>query len=169
MEKRLQILVIGHNDNGCTEEHERIAYETGYEIAQNDAVLITGGLGGVMTAASRGVRDAGGISVGILPQSDASFANEFVDIVIPSGVGLMRDFLNALSADGIIIIGGGSGTLSEICAGYMYKKPMVAIRGTGGAAERFIDDYVDHRKNVKIIGVDSPKDAVREILKIIAA
>ena len=98
-----------------------------------------------------------------------SFANEFVDILIPSGVGLMRDFLNALSADGIIIIGGGSGTLSEICAGYMYKKPMVSIRGTGGAAERFIDDYVDHRKNVKIIGVDSPKDAVREILKIIAA
>lgn len=169
MEKRLQILVIGNNDSGCTPENERIAYEVGYEIAQHDAVLITGGLGGVMRAAAHGTHDAGGLSVGILPQSDASFANEYIDIVIPSGMGLMRDFLNALSADGIIIVGGGSGTLSEICAAYMYKKPMVAIRGSGGAAEQFIDGYVDHRKNIKIIGADSPQDAVKEILKIIAA
>ena len=169
MAKRLQILVIGHNDNGCTPEHERIAYEVGYGIAENNAVLITGGLGGVMNAASHGAHDAGGLTVGILPQSDPSFANEYIDIVIPSGVGLMRDFLNALSADGIIIVGGGSGTLSEICAAYMYKKPMVAIRGTGGAAEQFIDGYVDHRKNVKIIGADSAKEAVKEILKILTA
>ena len=169
MAKKIQILVIGHNDNGCTPEHERIAYEVGYEIAENDAVLITGGLGGVMNAASHGAHDAGGLTVGILPQDDPSFANEYVDIVIPSGVGLMRDFLNALAADGIIVVGGGSGTLSEICAAYMYKKPMVAIRGTGGAAERFIDGYVDHRKNVKIIGADSPKEAVTQILKIITA
>ncbi|MDX1596165.1 MAG: TIGR00725 family protein [Nitrosopumilaceae archaeon] len=169
MAKKIQILVIGHNDNGCTPEHERIAYEVGYEIAENDAVLITGGLGGVMNAASHGAHDAGGLTVGILPQDDPSFANEYVDIVIPSGVGLMRDFLNALAADGIIVVGGGSGTLSEICAAYMYKKPMVAIRGTGGAAEHFIDGYVDHRKNVKIIGADSPKEAVTQILKIITA
>ena len=169
MVRRLQILVIGHNDNGCTPEHQQIAYEVGSEIAQSDAVLITGGLGGIMRAASHGAHDAGGLVVGIIPQNDASFANEYCDIVIPSGMGLTRDFLNALSADGIIIVGGGSGTLSEICAAYMHKKPMVAIRGTGGAAEHFIDGYVDHRKNVKIIGVDSPKDAVKEILKILTA
>lgn len=169
MVKRLQILVIGHNDNGCTKHHEQIAYEVGTEIAKFDCVLITGGLGGVMKAAAHGAHDAGGLTVGILPQDDASFANEYCDIVIPSGMGLTRDFLNALSADGIIIIGGGSGTLSEICAAYMHKKPMVAIRGTGGAAEQFLDGYVDHRKNIKIIAVDSPKDAVKEILKILTA
>ncbi len=51
----------------------------------------------------------------------------------------------------------------------MHKKPIVAIRNTGGAADRFIDGYVDHRKNVKIIGVDSPKDAVKKILELITA
>lgn len=167
--KRIQILVIGHNDNGCTPDHEKIAYEIGYEVAKSDCVLITGGLGGVMKAASHGAHDANGLTVGIIPQDDASFANEFCDIVIPSGMGLTRDFLNALSADGIIIVGGGSGTLSEICAAYMHKKPMVAIRNTGGTADRFIDGYVDHRKNVKIIGVDSPKDAVKKILELITA
>lgn len=167
--KKLQILIIGHNDSGCTTEHLRIAYEVGWEVAKADAVLLTGGLGGVMKAASHGSHDAGGLSVGIIPQDDASFANEYCDIVIPTGMGLTRDFLNALSADGIIIIGGGSGTLSEICAAYMHRKPMVAIRGTGGAAEQFIDDYVDYRKNIKIIGADSAKQAVEEIFKIITA
>ena len=167
MVKKLQILVIGHNDNGCVEIHKKAAYETGLEIARSGCVLITGGLGGVMSAASRGAHDAGGITVGILPQDDPSLANPYCDIVIPTGMGLTRDFLNALSADGIVIVGGGSGTLSEVCAAYMYKKPMVAIRGLGGAASQFIDDYIDHRKNVKIIGVDTPAEAVRKLLEII--
>ncbi len=167
--KKVQILIIGHNDNGCTPDHEKIAYEIGYEVAKSNCVLITGGLGGVMKAASHGAHDANGLTVGIIPQDDASFANEFCDIVIPSGMGMTRDFLTALSADGVIIVGGGSGTLSEICASYMNKKPIVAIRNTGGAADRFIDGYVDHRKNVKIIGVDSPKDAVKKILELITA
>lgn len=167
--KKIQILVIGHDDNGCTHTHEKIAYDIGYEVAKSNCVLLTGGLGGVMKAASHGAHDANGLTIGIIPQDNASFANDFCDIVIPSGMGLSRDFLNALSADGIIIVGGGAGTLSEICAGYMYKKPMVAIRNTGGVADRFIDEYVDHRKNVKIFGVDSPKEAVKKILELITA
>ena len=167
--KKVQILIIGHNDSGCTPNNEKIAYEIGYEVAKSNCVLITGGLGGVMKAASHGAHDANGLTIGIIPQDDASFANEFCDVVIPSGMGMTRDFLTALSADGVIIVGGGSGTLSEICAAYMNKKPIVAIRNTGGAADRFIDGYVDHRKNVKIIGVDSPKDAVKKILELITA
>ena len=167
--KKIQILVVGHNDNGCTPDHEKIAYEVGCEVARSGCVLLTGGLGGVMKAASHGAHDSNGLVVGIIPQDDASFANEFCDVVIPSGMGLTRDFLNALSADGVIIVGGASGTLSEICAAYMHKKPIVAIRNTGGTADKFIDGYIDHRKNVKIIGVDSPKDAVNKILELITA
>ena len=112
--KKLQILIIGNNDNGCTPELENIAYQTGAEVAKSNSILITGGLGGVMKAASKGAKDSGGITVGIIPQNDKSEANEFCDIIIPTGIGLMRDFLNVLSADGVIAIGGGSGTLSEI-------------------------------------------------------
>ena len=169
MARKRQILVIGNNDNGCTEEHQKIAYDVGVEIARSGSVLITGGLGGVMNAASLGAHDAGGTTVGIIPQDDASAANPYCDIVIPTGMGLTRDFLNALSADGIVIVGGGSGTLSEICAAYMHKKPMVAVRNLEGTVTQFIDGYLDHRKNVKIIGVDTPKEAVNKILELITA
>jgi len=163
--KKLQILVIGNNDNGCTPEIEKIAYEVGSEVAKSGSVLITGGLGGVMRAASHGAHDIGGITVGIIPQDDPSLANEFCDIVIPSGMGLTRDFLNALSADGVIVVGGGSGTLSEICAAYMHKKPIVTLKNSGGIASKYTDQYLDHRKNVKIIGVETPRQAIKYILE----
>ncbi len=163
--KKFQILVIGNNDNGCTPELEKLAYETGYEVAKSNSILITGGLGGVMKAASRGAKENNGLTVGIIPQNDMSEANEFCDVVIPSGIGLMRDFLNALSADGVIAIGGGSGTLSEICASYMYSKPIVVLKNSGGTATKFADQYLDHRKNVKIIGADTPKHAMEILLK----
>lgn len=168
MSRKKQILVIGHNDDGCTSEHEKIAYETGYEIAKSGAILISGGLGGVMRASCRGSKDGGGLTIGIIPQDAHEFANEFCDVVIPSGMGLMRDFLTALAADGIIIIGGGSGTLSEVCAAYMHKRPMVAIKNTGGVADQVVG-YLDHRKNIKIESADSPKEAVSFILKKITS
>ncbi|OLC92052.1 MAG: TIGR00725 family protein [Thaumarchaeota archaeon 13_1_20CM_2_39_20] len=167
MVKKIQILIVGNNENGSTPELEKVAYETGIEVAKSEAVLITGGLGGVMKAACLGAKDGGGLTVGIIPQNDPSFANEFCDIVIPSGIGLARDFLTALSADGVIIIGGATGTLSETCAAYMHKRPIVAIKNTGGIAERYADKYLDHRQNVKIIGVTSPKEAVKVIFDII--
>jgi len=167
MTKKRQILVIGNNTNGCTPKHEKLAYEVGVEIAKSDSVLITGGLGGVMSAASHGAHDTHGLTVGIIPQDDAAMANEFCDIVIPTGIGLARDFLNALTADGVIIVGGGSGTLSEVCAAYMYKKPMVAIRNIKSSIEPYIDGFIDHRKNIKIVGVDTPQDAVKKILELI--
>jgi uncharacterized protein (TIGR00725 family) len=168
MSKRRQILVIGSNESGSTPELEKIAYAVGKEIAKSDSVLITGGLGGVMKAACHGAQDAGGLTVGIIPQNDPSFANEYCDIIIPSGLGLSRDFLTALSADGVIIVGGGSGTLSEVCAAYMHKKPMVSLKDSGGIATKYSDQYLDHRQNVKIVGVDTPQEAIKYILNQIA-
>lgn len=165
MPKRIQILVIGNNDNGFNSELEKIAYETGSEVAKAGAILVTGGLGGVMNAACHGAKDAGGITLGIIPQNDPSFANEYCDIVVPTGIGLARDFLTALAGDGVIIIGGGSGTLSETCAAYMHKRPIVAIKTSGGVAEKYADQYLDHRQNLKIIGVTNPKEAVKTIMR----
>ena len=100
-----------------------------------------------------------------LATDDSAMANEFCDIVIPSGMGLSRDFLNALSADGVIVVGGGSGTLSEICAAYMYKKPIATLKNSGGMATKYSDQFIDHRENVKIVGFETPKDAVNYILE----
>jgi hypothetical protein len=168
MTKKHQILVIGHDDEGCKPDHEKMAYETGTEIAKSGAVLITGGLGGVMKAASHGAHDAGGFVIGIIPQNDPLKANEYCDVVIPTGMGHTRDFLTALSADGVIVIGGGSGTLTEVCASYVHKKPIAALKNSGDVAAKYADQYLDHRNHVKIVGVDSPKDAVKYILEQIA-
>ncbi|HET8719367.1 MAG TPA: TIGR00725 family protein [Candidatus Nitrosotenuis sp.] len=164
MAKRRQILVIGNNEDTFSPELENMAYEIGGAIAKSGSVLITGGLGGVMKAACHGAHDEGGITVGIIPQNDPSYANEFCDIVIPSGIGLARDFLTALAGDGVIVVGGGSGTLSEICAAYMHKKPIVALKNSGGVAARYSDQYLDDRKHIKIKGVSSAKEAVDYIL-----
>jgi len=72
-----------------------------------------------------------------------------------------------LTADGVIVVGGGSGTLSEVCAAYMYKKPIVAIRNIKSSVEPYIDGFLDHRENTKIIGADTPQDAVKKILELI--
>ncbi len=168
MAKKHQILVIGHDEAGCTPAHEKMAYDTGNEIAKSGAVLITGGLGGVMKAASHGAHDVGGLVIGIIPQNDATLANEYCDVVIPTGMGHTRDFLTALSADGVIVIGGGSGTLTEVCASYVHKKPIAALKNSGDVAAKYADQYLDYRNYVKIVGVDSPKDAVKYILEQIA-
>ena len=165
MTKKIQILIVGNNENGSNPELEKIAYEAGMEVAKSKSVLISGGLGGVMKASCHGAKDAGGLTIGIIPQSDASFANEYCDIVIPSGIGLARDFLTALACDGVIIVGGASGTLSETCFAYAHKKPIVAIKNTGGIADKYADQYLDHRQQAKIIGVETPKEAVKTLLE----
>jgi len=90
-------------------------------------VLVCGGLGGVMEAACRGARDAGGRTVGILPGADRSAANRFVDVAIPTGLGEARNALVVRSADALVAVGGGYGTLSEIALALKAGKPVVGL------------------------------------------
>ena len=90
------------------------AYEVGRLIAQRGAILVCGGLGGVMEAACRGAKSAGGITVGILPTANRTDANPFVDIAIPTGLGVARNLLVVRSGDAVIAVDGAWGTLSEI-------------------------------------------------------
>ena len=122
---RLQIGVIGYNQDKSNEITNKIAYEVGTEIAKTGAILICGGLGGVMEHACKGAKEHGGLTVGIIPQEEVHFANKFCDVVIATGIGYARDFVVATSADGIIAVGGGVGTLIELCVGYMLKKILV--------------------------------------------
>jgi uncharacterized protein (TIGR00725 family) len=161
----VQIAVIGYNGDRCTEAAAKAAYEAGKEIAKAGATLVCGGLGGVMEQACRGAKDAGGLTIGIIPQDDFSFANRYCDVVICSTIGFARDFIVACSADGIIAIGGGVGTLTELSVAYMMKKPMVALKGSGGIADRYGGTYLDERKRVKISVARDAKTAVKTILK----
>lgn len=93
---------------------EAIAEKAGTLLAEAGAIVVCGGLGGVMEAVCRGAASAGGITVGLLPGSDRRDANRYVTVAIPTGLGEARNAMVAGSADAVIAIGGGFGTLSEI-------------------------------------------------------
>lgn len=162
--RKFQIGVIGYNDDRCTEVAKSMAYEVGKEIALSGSVLVCGGLGGVMEAACRGAKENDGGTVGIIPQDNFSFANQFCDIVICSGIGFARDFIVATSSDGIISVGGGIGTLIEMSVGYMIKKKIVAISSSGGVSEVYSGKYLDERKRVLIESATDAKSAVQAII-----
>jgi uncharacterized protein (TIGR00725 family) len=110
------VAVIGDGDPRGPEAHRILewAEEVGLLLARGGAVVITGGLGGVMRAASRGAQGGGGATIGILPGADAAEANEFVSIPIASGLGVVRNLVVVTAADSVVAVGGRHGTLSEI-------------------------------------------------------
>ena len=105
------------------------AHAVGAALARARAVLICGGRGGVMEAACRGAKGAGGTTVGLLPGTDRAAANAHVDIAIPTGLGEARNALVVRAADAIIAVGGGWGTLSEIALAMRTAVPVVALGG----------------------------------------
>jgi uncharacterized protein (TIGR00725 family) len=122
---RIRIGVIG--GSRAAEGSLGLAREVGERIAQAGAVLVCGGLGGVMEAAARGAQKAGGLTIGILPGSSISDANPSIDIPIATAIGYSRNSLVALNADALIAIDGEYGTLSEIAFGCIYGKPVVGL------------------------------------------
>lgn len=166
MARRVQISVIGYDSKLCTEEAYSSAVAVGKEIAMRGGVLVCGGLGGVMEAACKGASDAGGLSVGIIPSDQSTDANKYCDLVVTTGLGFARNFPVVYSGDAIIIVGGGSGTLMEVAAAYQKGRAMVALRGTGGVADAWSGKYLDERKKVRIIGANTPKEAVVASLRL---
>ncbi len=121
---KYNIGVIGGST--CTEEICKIAYRVGYLIAKRGDILFTGGLGGVMLYASKGAKDAGGITVGILPYGKED-ANPYVDIAIPTYYGLARNHILVRASDALIAVDGFIGTLSEISFALNEGKTVVTI------------------------------------------
>ena len=105
----------------------RAAETIGRELARGGAELVCGGLGGVMEAACRGAREAGGFTIGILPGEDRREANPWVSCAIPTGLGHFRNFLVVRAADGVIALPGASGTLSEAAMARTLGKPVVTV------------------------------------------
>lgn len=122
---RRRVAVIGGSRPGRKALEE--AREVGRLIARAGAVLVCGGLGGVMEAAALGVREEGGLTVGILPGGDASDANPAVDVPIATGLGYTRNSLVVMNADAVVAVDGEYGTLSEIAYALIYGKRVVGL------------------------------------------
>ena len=105
-----------------------LAFELGRGIAERDAVLICGGLTGVMEHAARGAQAAGGLTIGLLPGDDTQEANQYIDVAIATGLAHGRNAILALTADGVVALGGGLGTLSEIALALRNRRPTIGIK-----------------------------------------
>jgi len=143
------------------------AREVGRLIAESSAVLVNGGMGGVMEESARGAKLAGGLTVGFLPGADAKVANPYMDLVFATGMGTMRNLLTARCCDSIIMIGGGVGTLNEVTIAYDSGVPVVVLEGSTGWSDRlrttlYDEQYVDERRIVAITYAATPADAVAQ-------
>jgi uncharacterized protein (TIGR00725 family) len=165
MARRVQISVVGFNDDSCTKAARDAAYRVGKAIAEEGGTVVCGGLGGVMEAASKGALDAGGHSVGIVPSADSSQANGHCDFVVATGLGRSRNFLVAYSGDAMVVVGGGAGTLIEAAAAYQADKPIVAVKGTGGVADAWAGRFMDERRTRMMLEGSSPEDAVKKVMR----
>ena len=125
LRKKLRFGVIGGSQPD--KESRQNAFRVGQLIAEKGAILVCGGLSGVMEAASRGAKQAGGLTLGILPGNSADEANIYVDIPVATGLGYARNSLVAMNSDVIIAINGQYGTLSEIAYGCIYGKKIIGI------------------------------------------
>jgi uncharacterized protein (TIGR00725 family) len=119
------VAIAGPGDAGAAEESA--AEAVGRGLAESGAIVVCGGLGGVMAAACRGAKSAGGTTVGILPGLDRSAANEFVDVAVATGLGEARNALVVRAADVLIAVGGGFGTLSEIALALKAGKRVIGL------------------------------------------
>jgi uncharacterized protein (TIGR00725 family) len=161
----IRIGVIGQSGE-IPEETYLLAEEIGKEIALRGAILLTGGTSGVMGAVSRGAKQANGLVVGILPGDSVAVANEYIDIPISTGLSFdYRSLILVHSADVIIMIAGGNGTLGELSAAYLNRKPVVIVETSGGWAARvrgmaYDGCYLDERKWVKFDYAKTAEEAL---------
>ncbi|MCK5013627.1 MAG: TIGR00725 family protein [Candidatus Omnitrophica bacterium] len=149
--QKITISVIGGHD--IDSEVEELAHKVGILVAKVGAVLVCGGLGGVMEASSRGSKEAGGTTIGILPGKDKVDANPHIDIALPSSIGYARNAVVACSADIIIALPGSDGTSSEISYGIVYKRPIIDLGGW------------DREGMIKVKDVRDAEVKIRELIK----
>jgi len=167
-ERRRAVAVIG--DRGVPEDSPKyvLARGVGALLCEAGFRVVTGGLGGVMEAASRGARESPawtpGTVIALLPGFDPDDANRWADVVIPTGLDHLRNSLVAQS-DAVVAIGGGAGTLSEIALAWIYRRLIVALRMEGWSqelADRRIDERVRYKgiPDDRVFGAQDAAEAV---------
>ena len=155
--KKRFVAIIGGSQ--CTTQEARLAKEVGRELAKRGAILVCGGLGGIMEAACKGASLEGGVTIGILPGSNRQAANPYVQIPIVTNLGEARNVVIVKSAEAIIAIGGGYGTLSEI--GHALRNGLPVVGLNTWRLSR--NDQPDNN----IIPAQNPKEAVDIALSMI--
>jgi uncharacterized protein (TIGR00725 family) len=139
-------------------EVAREAYELGTLIAQNGWVLLNGGRAcGVMEASARGAREAGGLTVGVLPDDSTKNVSPFIDVPIVTGMGAARNVINVLSSDVVVACPGSAGTLSEVALALKAGRTVVLLGAEGGPA------LGEYRESGQLQEADTPQEAIEKV------
>jgi uncharacterized protein (TIGR00725 family) len=164
--RRISVSVVGDARLPVDSPLLHVCVDLGQQLAEHGFAIVNGGLGGVMEQVARGANLCkGGFTIGVLPGSDSRASNPFVSIAIPSSMDHARNAIVALS-DAVVVIGGGSGTLSEVALAWSNRRLVVALRGTGGIADQVIDKPLDGRiryhsmNDDRIFGANSVVDVI---------
>ena len=174
--KKLQIGVIGPagpeeypKDKAPVQYIYDTAEEIGKKLAENNCIVVTGGKTGIMESASRGAKNAGGITVGMVTRDERFSSNDYTDVEITLGSEVigMQEYLLPIMCDALIVLGGGSGTLIEIAAAYSNNRPIIALEKTGSWADLFGNKYIDDREKVKIELAKNADEAVSKTLELV--
>jgi len=155
--KKRFIAIIGGGD--CSPQETELAEEVGREMARQGAILICGGLGGVMAAACKGATSEGGVTIGILPGGNRQSANPYVQIPIVTNLGEARNVIVVKSAQAVIAIDGSYGTLSEIGHALRNGIPVIGLNTWSLSRSGQPDN--------SIIPAENPADAVSKALYLI--
>jgi len=156
MDRKKFIAVIGSSQPSV--EESRLAEEVGRELAKQGAVLVCGGLTGVMEATCKGAQSEGGLTIGILPGEMRQSANTYVQIPIVTGMGYARNVIVVRSAQAVIAIGGSYGTLSEIGHALQNNTPVIGLN-TWSLSKNGVPDAA-------IVLAKNPRDAVKKALEL---
>lgn len=163
-DRRSVLAVIGSGAATLPPPIEAAAAALGAGAMTRGWSLITGGLGGVMAAASRGARTSPdwseGRVIGVLPGYDRRAANPWVEIVLPTGMQIARNIMVVSAADAVIAVDGGAGTLSELAIGWQLGKPLIALATSGGWSARLAGHAIDHRAAGSVLAAESPDHAL---------
>lgn len=169
--RRPVMAIVGSGASLCNPELESAAERLGAAAIASGFRIATGGLGGVMDAASRGAKASPhhteGSIIAVLPSYDRATATAHADIVIATGQQIARNVVLVASADIIVALGGGAGTLSEIAIAWQLRKPIIALSTTGGWAEELAGRSIDKRSSTTIVAASSVEEAVTRAMELL--
>lgn len=168
--RRSVVAVIGNNRP--SDRASLVAEELGRLLVERGFRLVTGGLGGVMEAASRGAHAASsyreGDVVGILPSRDKATANAWVDVVVPTDMGIARNVLVVSMADAVVAVGGGAGTLAEIAIAWQLGRPIVGVEVDGWSG-RVAGQTIDETRSDVVVPARDAAHAVEHVVRLLHA
>ncbi len=144
--QKITISVIGGSE--INSEVEQLAHNVGKIVAEVGAILVCGGLNGAMKASCKGAKEAGGMTIGLLPGIHKHDANEYIDVALPTTIGFARNACVAASADIIIALPGSHGTSSEISYGMVYKRPIIDLGGWNRDGMIQVQDLTDVKRKI---------------------